>query len=191
MENREPKKDCDCNQKRDRADGPTGHDDEAMVFPRKLSLRHLWPGVLAAAIALLGIPFAEKTFPSIYQFLRHLPLRGFYASATQFPSPTIVILMLGILFIRYPGRRRTIVYFLAALACSSSINEPLKYLTSRARPDASIIMSDKDMARIEKYLKTHPQCENKTRAHGSMARPVGGQIAIQGRLCLIPLGPFQ
>lgn len=126
------------------------------TFPTAFRVRQLWPALLVAAIALISIPHATAVHHFIFPLLRRLPLKSFYAAATQIPSATIIGLVLASIFILQPRRRHTIIIFGLALLIASVLNETIKYTTGRARPRYSVLMGPKETAWAKDYQAQHP-----------------------------------
>ena len=118
--------------------------------------RSLWPGVLIILLGLIAIPFATRTYGPVYQFLRHLPLSNFYSTAVQFPSPTMVVLLVASILVLQPRRRTSVPYFLVAMLLAGTFNGVVKFTTSRARPEYSIQMGRDHRNWIIDYKQKHP-----------------------------------
>jgi membrane-associated phospholipid phosphatase len=143
---------------------------------------------MTVLLALVGIPFATRTYYPIFHFLRRLPLRSFYSTAVQFPSPTIIILLLASILLLQPRRRPTVIYFLVALLCSSMINETIKYTVARARPGYSIQMDEDTKAWILSYKQTHPASAMRAERKDQWLGLTGGQPRFKDGYASFPSG---
>ena len=139
------------NLKQGSEDAPSGQE-----FPRPITTKKLIPGLAAALIALVCIPYSEPIYHFVFHLLRRLPLSGFYSTLVQFPTLTSVLIMLTGIFICQAKRRYTIVVFLVAMLVTSVVNIPIKLMTARARPRYSIIMGSEEKTWVENYLAEHP-----------------------------------
>lgn len=140
----------------DAAGSPQPPTRDAGPFPQSLTVRRIRLAWVAAIVALACIPFAVSIHHAVYHFLHHLPIKGFYAAATQFPSATIVTLVLASVALLDRRRAHFIAYFLVAIALSSAVNDSLKYLTGRARPRYSVLLGHTERKWIKNYREEHP-----------------------------------
>lgn len=140
----------------DPVNNPQSPAREAGPFPRPLTVRSIRLAWVVAIIALACIPFAASIHHTVYGVLHKLPIKGFYAAATQFPSATFVILILASIALLDRRRAHFIAYFLVAIALSSAVNDSLKSLTGRARPRYSVLLGHQERKWIDTFRQEHP-----------------------------------
>jgi membrane-associated phospholipid phosphatase len=157
-------------------------------FPQRLRCHALWPGLMAALLALAMIPFASQTYHPIYAFLRQLPLDTLYASATQFPSFPLVFLILAGIWRLRPRLRPTLAYFLIAILLASSASATIKSLTSRARPLYSIQMEKDERAWLEAVRREYPGLGIQLHRHDQWLGPLPRDLRFKDSFSSFPSG---
>lgn len=125
-------------------------------LPRRLRWRLVWPSLVIMLAALALIPWADALYPVIYRFLRRLPFDEFFSTTIQFVSTTCVVAIFAVIWLLDPARRRTLIVFGAALAMGGIVNETVKQVTGRARPEFSVAMERKEALRVQQYINEHP-----------------------------------
>lgn len=117
--------------------GPTTFEPTALTWRRALG-----PLIMIAA-GLACIPFAADLFPQAHAFLRGLPAADKIFTATkQYPNYVTVLLILGAIWQLRRDHRRTIVVLIIAVLVSSTVNEVIKRVMGRARPEYSILLAN-------------------------------------------------
>jgi membrane-associated phospholipid phosphatase len=129
---------------------------QPMCLPNAFQWRRCIPAIVAATIALLLIPFANRTAKPIFHMLHEAPLRSAFQAAEQFPTYLTILLTMGIVWTLDVRRRTAIIYLAVALITSGTINEVLKEIAGRTRPEFSTLMHESQEQEIESYAKGHP-----------------------------------
>lgn len=130
--------------------------EQTCPFPRPVSWRTVWPAMLVAAVALAMIPVADRLFPAISDLLRALPVTGFFYTAQEFPSRTCIISIAFVIWVFDPPKRPTLPVLVVALLISGTVNEPIKQIAGRVRPEFSVAANPGNMRHIEEFITTHP-----------------------------------
>lgn len=135
---------------------PSASTEPAVTFtmPAPGSRRSLYAAAASIAAGLLLIPFAEEIAIPVRSFFRTFP-KGVFAAMTQLPSPTMLLVTVAVIWLLDPRRRVAIPYLVAALATGGLITEPAKQLLGRARPEASILLTDNLASRMERMSERY------------------------------------
>lgn len=121
---------------------------------------------LAIVLALLLIPFTEITAQAIRDLVRSVP-KSVYATLTQIPSPTMLLVVAAAVWLLDVRRRAALVYLAVALAVSGLVTEPLKQILGRARPQASILRTEETPERMARLAAQYPAVRPPAHVPGS------------------------
>ncbi len=92
----------------------------------------------AAARAPPIIPFAAPVYRIAYHALDMLPLSSFFSTAVQFSSITMIAMVIAVIWIFDPRRRAALPYLLAALLVAGAVNDCIKWMAGRERPEWTV-----------------------------------------------------
>lgn len=107
--------------------------------------------------ALMVVPWSVPVYELLHSILRWLPLSSFFSAAVQFTS-WFSILAVGLLITRFDKRRsRYLVYLACALAAMVAVNEPLKQIAGRSRPEWSVDMSKNKHRELVEFNNVHEE----------------------------------
>lgn len=125
-------------------------------FPRPLRIKSLLSALAVTVFAIAMIPFARFVDGNIGHIVDNLPIDKYTALTRQFANPLAVLLILVIIWLLNPRRRASIAVVLVALLLASVINDSIKHVTSRARPNWGLEMGSRERQWIRDYLMEHP-----------------------------------
>ena len=87
----------------------------------------------AMLLAIIMAPFTNETYPFIVRTVRFLP-DDLIIAGREFPNLYTILSIGTLIYIYAPRKRKYLVWFVVAIAVSSTLNEIPKRTVARARP---------------------------------------------------------
>lgn len=117
----------------------------------------VWLIALPLAVAGIAmIPWTNRIYFPIYEFIVRLPLDEFFATTRQLPGATMLATTVALIWLFDPPRRPTLVYLLVAIVLSTAVNESIKMTTGRARPEYTKHLDDSRRKKLEGHIAQNP-----------------------------------
>jgi membrane-associated phospholipid phosphatase len=125
-------------------------------LPRPVRWRSLWPAALAALIGLALIPVTRFTYEPIHHVVTLLEVRDVFSALNYLPGFTSIVVVVSVIWILDPPRRGLLIYLLVGLLVAGAINEPIKQILGRARPEYGLHMGSEERQRLERFRQEYP-----------------------------------
>jgi membrane-associated phospholipid phosphatase len=126
-------------------------------------------GPLLALLGLSLLPFGLPIHKTLQPALENLPLNDFWNTVRQFAATTGLLIVFSAIALLLTGqRRRTVLVTLAlALLAGAALNEPIKRITGRMRPEFSASIDPSSQRSFVRKVETRYP-ESDLQADGSM-----------------------
>jgi len=157
-------------------------------FPRPLRIRTLVPGLVGAFLAIAMIPFAQFVDGTIGPFVESLPMDKYTAATRQFANPLVVVLIVAIIWRLDPRRRTSLIVLMVTLLLASGLNDGIKHITGRARPNWGMEMGSRERKWTADYVKEHPDAPMRAESRDQWIGLRGGRSFFDDRYSSFPSG---